>query len=424
MRKAKHVVSLLLCVIMCITLLPAGAFAADGVAISTANFPDSTFRKYVRTFDKDKDGSLSSTEIAAAKEIELYSKGISNLKGVEYFTALKELDCWGNKLTSLDLSKNKKLTVLFCADNQLTSLNISGCAALKYLTCERNQLKSLDVSKNTKLATLNCNNNKLTSLNLSNNPMLSNIQCADNNIGKINLQNCPLLIHAVKKGEKQTMGQAPDLTVYYSMSQSAGDIPVIYSVWADASTVLQTGSVNPPVIKTEPRNKSVAVGKTVTFTVKAAGGGLTYQWYVVKETYGEKIKLSGKTSASLSFTVKASQKGYRYFCVVSNKGGATYTAAAKLSVLTTPKITTQPASKTVNAGEKASFKVKASGGGLKYQWYYQKPGTSKWVKIAENATAATYSLTAKKSLNGYKYRCKITNAAGSAVSKAARLTVK
>ena len=68
--------------------------------------------------------------------------------------------------------------------------------------------------------------------------------------------------------------------------------------------------------------------------------------------------------------------------------------------------------------------VKATGSGLKYQWYYQKPGSSSWAKITKNGTAATYTVTTKKSMNGYKYMCKILNGMGSVKTKAVKLTVK
>ena len=67
--------------------------------------------------------------------------------------------------------------------------------------------------------------------------------------------------------------------------------------------------------------------------------------------------------------------------------------------------------------------VVAKGDGLKYQWYYQKPGTKKWVKMS-GKTKATLSFTAKKNKNGYKYRCLVKNAAGKTYTKAVKLTVK
>lgn len=49
---------------------------------------------------------------------------ISDLTGIEYFTALTQLNCGGNLLTSLDLSNNTALVLLGCHDNQLTNLNV------------------------------------------------------------------------------------------------------------------------------------------------------------------------------------------------------------------------------------------------------------------------------------------------------------
>ncbi|MBR6761808.1 MAG: leucine-rich repeat domain-containing protein [Oscillospiraceae bacterium] len=69
------------------------------------------------------------------------------------------LDCSGNQLTSLDVSKNLALTTLYCSDNQLTSLDVSQNAALYDLSCSGNQLTSLDVSGCTTLEYLNCAGN-------------------------------------------------------------------------------------------------------------------------------------------------------------------------------------------------------------------------------------------------------------------------
>lgn len=44
-------------------------------------------------------------------------KGLTSLKGIEYFTALTELRCNNNQLTTLDVSKNTALTVLWCETN-------------------------------------------------------------------------------------------------------------------------------------------------------------------------------------------------------------------------------------------------------------------------------------------------------------------
>ncbi len=189
----------------------------------------------------------------------------------------------------------------------------------------------------------------------------------------------------------------------------------LYAIWEQ--------DTQPPVIITQPEDITVAAGKTATFTVVAEGTGLSYQWYVQLKGSEGWDPISSATKDTLSFTADSVQNGRRYRCEVSNDKGTVSSEEAKLTVVTKPKITTQPKAASVKAGKKVTFKVKATGGELTYQWYYQKKGTTKWVKISK-ATKATYSFTVKKSQNGYKYRCTVTNAAGKVNSKAVKLTVK
>ena len=82
------------------------------IAINAANFPDANFRTVVSTFDKNGDGKLNEAEIAAVTAIYCDKKNISSLKGIECFTALTTLWCYGNQLTALDVSKNTALMEL------------------------------------------------------------------------------------------------------------------------------------------------------------------------------------------------------------------------------------------------------------------------------------------------------------------------
>ena len=163
------------------------AVQSAGVAIDNNNFPDANFRTIVEGFDTNKDDSLSDTEIAAVEEIDCYDKGISNLKGIEYFTALRSLNCGYNQLTALDVSKNTTLTKLYCKNNQLTVLDVSKNTALTYLRCNRNQLTSLDVSKNTALTKLYCSTNQLTSLDVSKNTALTKLDCYNNQLTSLDV---------------------------------------------------------------------------------------------------------------------------------------------------------------------------------------------------------------------------------------------
>ena len=102
---------------------------------------------------------LSDTEIAAVKKIDCKGRAITNLKGIEYFTALEYLYCYDNELTELDLSRNTKLKELNCSTNRLTVLDLSQNPKLKRVICSDNALTALNLSSNSKLTDLNASGN-------------------------------------------------------------------------------------------------------------------------------------------------------------------------------------------------------------------------------------------------------------------------
>lgn len=96
-----------------------------GVELNESNFPDAAFRAVVSGFDKDGNGSLSQEEIAAVISIKVTGMGISDLQGIEHFTALRVLEVADNRLTSLDVSALTSLELLWADNNKLTTLDLS-----------------------------------------------------------------------------------------------------------------------------------------------------------------------------------------------------------------------------------------------------------------------------------------------------------
>ncbi len=125
---------------------------ADGVKIDSSAFPDSVFMAYVQTLDTDGNGYLNDSEIAAVTEMHLGGRGISDLTGIEYFTALVTLSVESNNLTTLDISKNTALQILDCQNNQLAALDVSKNTALKSLSISgTNTITQIDISNNPRL---------------------------------------------------------------------------------------------------------------------------------------------------------------------------------------------------------------------------------------------------------------------------------
>ena len=188
----------------------------------------------------------------------------------------------------------------------------------------------------------------------------------------------------------------------------------------EADGVLQSK----PTITTHPSNKTAAAGSTVKFTV-GASNATSYQWQYRTSSSGSWNNCSGNTAKTntLSVTAESYRNGYQYRCKVSNNAGTVISNAATLTVNSKPTITTQPTNKTATAGTTVKFTVGASNA-TSYQWQYYASSTDGWKNCsASSAKTATLSITAESYRNGYKYRCKVTNSAGTVISNAATLTV-
>ena len=155
--------------------------------------PDANFKAYLvgnSAINTNGDTEIQVSEAAAFNgSIICNNMFISDLTGIEYFTALTYLECVYNPLTALDVSNNTALTGLDCSKNQLTTLDVSGATSLSELFCYDNQLTTLDVSNNTVLFFLICLSNQLTTLDVSKNTALTELNVMNNQLTCLNIKN-------------------------------------------------------------------------------------------------------------------------------------------------------------------------------------------------------------------------------------------
>jgi Leucine-rich repeat (LRR) protein len=193
------------------TFDPQHTFSED---CNYVNIPDANFEQALIDLGIDTnpvlDGRVLRSDVEGVTSLDVSSKNIADLKGIEAFTSLEILYCYENQLTSLDVSSNTALTQLGCSSNELTSLDLSAntlleslyChstqlanldlsanTALTYLSCWNNQLTSLDISSSTALTYLNCSSNQLTSLDVSANTLLKRLYCDANQLTSLNVAN-------------------------------------------------------------------------------------------------------------------------------------------------------------------------------------------------------------------------------------------
>ena len=213
------------------------------------NVPDPAFRAYLlEKADMDNDGILTLqdaqawNESSSEKSFDVRNKNITSLKGIEHFTALTELDCSNNQLTTLDLDKNTALVRLDCGINQLTKLDLSKNTALAQLYCSGNGLTTLNVSKNTVLAGLHCEDNQLTTLDLSNCTALTYLDCSRNQLTKLDLSKNTALLRLYCDNNQLTTLDVSKTSLHYSPGAS---------LWCVMSTLktlyLKTGSNIPGI---------------------------------------------------------------------------------------------------------------------------------------------------------------------------------
>lgn len=214
-KKSTRLLSAALAACMMLSVLPVGAFAAEPgtepengngasaqadpvdsevVEINDTNFPDPDFQKYVNdkidtvdTTSGKKDGKLSKAERDAVTKISITNTNCTDLTGIAYFANLTELNCYHNKLTTLDVSKNAELRILKCYNNGMEKLNLGDITHLTVLQCEDNNLTELDVSKNPYLEELQCRENKLRRLVIGKNYRLTGLYLRGNQLTSLDL---------------------------------------------------------------------------------------------------------------------------------------------------------------------------------------------------------------------------------------------
>ena len=234
---------------------------ADGIAINETNFPDPIFRQYVAdNFDTDETkGYLSEAEITAVTNIQVMSKNITSLKGLEFFTNLE---------------------VLWCPDNQITELNIENLPKLWSLDCWWNNISSLDISQN------------------------------------------PLLLDAVINGEQSVgagdMSRQAGATAYISdKGKLVIDPSVILITGVEPAD--DTPTFPDYALVVDPASLICPVGEPITMTVLTKGDGLTYRWQCWISD--DAINSLDFTTNDLTLTAEASMDGYSYNCVIKNADG-------------------------------------------------------------------------------------------------------
>ncbi len=199
------------------------------------------------------------------------------------------------------------------------------------------------------------------------------------------------------------------------------------SVNSNAATLTITAG---PAITTQPTAQNGCVGDTEIFTV-AATGATGFQW---QENAGagyldisEGGVFNGTNSSTLTLTgINIGLNNYPYRCIVTNASGcSTISTGGLLTVTTLPSVTSQPTAQIGCAGDTETFSVSAASGTLQWQ-EDQGSGFNNLTNagIYSGVTGNNLTITGTTAaMNGYTYRCLVTDAGCSINSNTEALTV-
>ncbi len=203
-------------------------------------------------------------------------------------------------------------------------------------------------------------------------------------------------------------------TVFNAQVSDQGNYDVV--ITGCASTTSNSAGFlisQPPNVTQQPNDTLVCPGSSATFSCRATGAVLTYQW----KKNGTPI--SGATGTSYTLpTVSASDTG-NYSVTISGKCSPPQTSnQAYLRFTTAPTFARNPRDTTVCTGSSAQFNAEATGKGLTYQW--RKDG-----KKIDNATGVQLVLAAVSPAEIGNYDVVVTNSCGqTSTSSAAQLKTR
>lgn len=115
---------------------------------------------------------------------------------------------------------------------------------------------------------------------------------------------------------------------------------------------------------------------------------------------------------------------YKWRFIPADTNYEILTGEIELYHVDAPAVTAQPKSVSVTVGDTATFEVTATGTDVTYQWQIDRNDGNGFVNIT-GATGATYTIgVTDRDCNGFKYRCVLSNAAGSVTTDTVVLTVQ
>ena len=162
--------------------------------------------------------------------------------------------------------------------------------------------------------------------------------------------------------------------------------------------------------------------KITTGGMTLADAGLTLAGSTIHPADGT-LEWIDDASVLPNDTAVEMNKTYKWRFIPADTNYEILTGEIELYHVDAPAVTAQPKSVSVTVGDTATFEVTATGTDVTYQWQIDRNDGNGFVNIT-GATGATYTIgVTDRDCNGFKYRCVLSNAAGSVTTDTVVLTV-
>ncbi len=155
-----------------------------------------------------------------------------------------------------------------------------------------------------------------------------------------------------------------------------------------ANTVTIPSSIN---FISQPANQTVCAGNSISFTMSAAGPGLTYQWRKGLVNLTNSGNISGVTTATLVINpVNISDTSSFYNVVISGLCSPNERSINVTLKLNNLVVISQPTNQVACPGNSINFSIVATGPGLTYQW---RKGNTNLINAGNISGANSATLT-------------------------------
>lgn len=338
--------------------------------------------------------------------VDLSSEYLSGMLDFSGDTALKKIRLYGvlNETSpysaTLDLTGCTALTELDfrAADNLIGTLDLSTLSSLETVECQGTGFTGLT------LGPANQNLSKLLVYGLPDKPTISSIDISD----------CPKLVELFETSLPAQRSDYSTNVSYYAYGSETSSNAFFYDV---RTSVTDNGIV----VTSQPESVSIEEGEEYAFTFSVTGSNISYSWQK-RMSPSDLWTTLEDDDGTYSGVGSLSDNGAEFRCIASNNISSVTSNIVKLTILLPPAIVTSPLDASATENDTVSFTVSANGDEITYKWQFSSDNGINWTDI-RNSDSNTYNLIATLSVNGYLYRCIVSNGIGEATSDPATLTV-